>query len=113
MRKIIDKKVYNTETATQLACMDNGRHATDFTFYEAALYRTKRGNLFLWESGGAMSKMSVYLGNNSSGGSSDIKALDKYEAYEVLAEWQTNNDISVDTMLDACKIIGIAEPLEA
>ena len=113
MRKIIDKKIYDTETATMLASMSNGRHATDFTYYEAALYQTKKGNLFLFEEGGAMSKMSVYLGNNSTGGSADIRALDKYEAYEILATWQDNNDIHADDMIKVCKTIGISEPLEA
>ena len=113
MRKIIDKKIYDTKTSTELAGMTNGRNCTDFTYYEASIYQTKKGNLFLFEEGGAMSKMAIDLGNNSTGGSADIRALDKYEAYEIAATWHEAGEIDAEEMLTACRELGISEPLEA
>jgi hypothetical protein len=79
MKKIINRKVYNTETAELLHAWCNRRAVTDFSYVEEALYRTKKGAFFLYGSGGAMSGYAVSHGNTCGGGS-DIAPLDKDEA---------------------------------
>ena len=112
MRKIINGKTYNTEAAAVLAEWSKG-YASDMAYFNESIHRTKNGNLFLYQDGGPLSSMSVDIGNNSTAGSHDIRALDEQECYEILAAWHDANKIDADEMLYACKIIGIAEPLEA
>ena len=98
MKKVINGKVYNTDTAMRLAYMDNGQNYGDFRYYEAEIYRTKKGALFLYESGGAYSTMSVPVGNNGSGGSSDIRTITTTEAVDLVNEWSQDRYIdSADT----------------
>lgn len=52
MRKIINGKVYNTETATMLFAWDNGRLPNDFYYEREVLYRTKALRYFLYIEGG-------------------------------------------------------------
>lgn len=47
MRKIFEGKVYNTETAEEVGYYENGRSKSDFNYYAASLYRTKKGRFFL------------------------------------------------------------------
>lgn len=68
MKRIIDGKVYNTQTAEGIASWHNGYYAGDFKRCEEALYRTKKGNWFLAGEGGPMSKYARLCGNGYSGG---------------------------------------------
>lgn len=85
MKKIIDGKMYNTETAILVAEDDNGFGCGDFQYACEELYITKKGTFFLYGEGGAMSKYSDSSGNNS-WGIREINPLDKDEAYEWLEE---------------------------
>ena len=66
MKRVIDGKLYNTETAEEIASFCSGQ-CGDFNFYEAIMYRTKKGALFLYESGGPFSKMGESNGKESYG----------------------------------------------
>ncbi len=68
MKRIIDGKVYDTETAACVADWSNGYHGGDFKRCEEGLYRTKKGNWFLAGEGGPMSKYARPVGNMTSGG---------------------------------------------
>ena len=46
MRKIINGKLYNTNTAIFIAEWDNGLNFTDFNYKSEELYVTKKGNYF-------------------------------------------------------------------
>ena len=85
MKKVINGKVYNTETAIKVAGWDNGIFSNDFRNCSEELYKTKKEAWFLYGKGGAMSKYSVSHGNSVSGGS-DIIAFSKTEAYNWLEE---------------------------
>jgi len=85
MKKVIDGKVYNTDTATKVAEWDNGRPYNDFNNVTETLYITKKGNWFLHGEGGANSHYRKSNGN-SSWGSSDIIDKSEYEAYQWLEE---------------------------
>lgn len=87
MKKIINGRMYNTETAKFIACRDNGRSCSDFSYMEEALYRKRTGEFFLYGEGGAMSKYSVSYGDNSWGGGSEIIPLTEEKAKKWLERY--------------------------
>lgn len=52
MKKIINGKMYNTETATELGDFWNGLSTSDFRNLSETLYRKKNGEFFLYGQGG-------------------------------------------------------------
>lgn len=56
MKKIIDKKMYDTEKALLLAEYWNGLGGNDFRNISEHLYITNKGQFFLHCSGGALSE---------------------------------------------------------
>ena len=87
MKKVIDGKMYNTETAKEIADWDNGYNGSDFRCCSETLYRKKNREFFLYGDGGAMSKYSESYGNDTVG-SSDITALSIDEVKDWLQEKQ-------------------------
>jgi hypothetical protein len=87
MKKIINKKMYNTETAIEVATSGNGLPSSELGSYSEALFVTKKGVYFLWGEGGPMSKYVISFGNDLCG-SEDIQALTKEAAYNWLEENQ-------------------------
>lgn len=55
MKKIINKRLYDTKTATLLACYDDGLPWTDYCCCYEELYRKKNGEYFIYGTGGAWS----------------------------------------------------------
>ena len=68
MKKIIDGKMYNTETATELGEFWNGLSTNDFSNLSETLYRKKNGEFFLYGQGGAMTEYSQPVGDMAGGG---------------------------------------------
>lgn len=94
MRKIINGKRYNTETATEICdCSPSGYYYGDFRYEDTKLYRTKRGNWFLAGNGGALSRWSRPMGQNGSVGGSGIEPLDTDEARSYLEKYGESEDI--------------------
>lgn len=81
MKRIIDGKLYNTETATKI-CNDSYGYSGDFKYFDEDLYVTKNGNYFLAGEGGAASKYGKATGQGETSGSVGIFALSKQEAFE-------------------------------
>ena len=77
MKKIIDGRMYNTETATELGNFWNGLSARNFRYLSETLYRKKNGEFFLYGEGGAMTKYSQLFGNMSCGGEEIIPLTDE------------------------------------
>lgn len=73
MKKVINGKVYNTETAEELHHWRSHHNAGDFGAYDETLYRTKKGNYFL-------------LCNNSRGGDRVIEPITRTVAIKWLEE---------------------------
>lgn len=71
MRKIINGKLYDTDTATYIGSREHGT-PRDFEYVSETLYQKKSGELFLYGEGGAMSRYSESCGSNSWKGSSTI-----------------------------------------
>ena len=81
MRRIVNGKVYDTETADWIANYEY-RHRGDFHWYAEDLYRTKKGTFFLAGEGGGLSKYQVEVGCRSWCGGSKIIVLTEEEARE-------------------------------
>ena len=84
MRKIIKGLLYDTDTAECLYSWNNGYYGTDFKYRSKALFRTTKGNLFLYHSGGAMTDMRQTAGSNSWSGGEDIEPIDEKTAVKFL-----------------------------
>lgn len=63
MKKIINGKVYDTETATRVAGWSNNLGYSDFNWREEALYRKKTGEFFLHGAGGPRTNYAERVGN--------------------------------------------------
>ena len=94
MKKVIDGKLYNTDTAQEIASDSHG-YASDFHYWAETLYRTQKGAWFLYGEGGALSQYSVSVGNNGSGGSDAFVPFTAGEALDWLEQ-----HASADTALE-------------
>lgn len=94
MKKVIDGKAYNTETATQIANWDNGVYGSDFNACDETLYVTQKGNYFVAGAGGALTRWSRSCGNNGRQGGEGIEVLTKAQALE----WCETHGVDADTI---------------
>lgn len=83
MKKIIDGKLYNTETAKQLGSDSNPCGPRDFHYWHEELYQKRTGEFFLYGEGGPASKYSESCGQNQWRGSEKIIPL----SYKSAQEW--------------------------
>lgn len=91
MKKIIDGKIYNTETASRLATWHNDLPDNDFESLLEKLYVTKKGQHFLYGNGGALTWCAQRSGNGTCGGNV-IKLFTPAEALE----WCESREIDPD-----------------
>lgn len=93
MKKIIDGRLYNTETAEEICSWSNGYHSGDFYCTSETIYKKKTGEYFLYGRGGALSQYAEPFGSNWTAGETiipfsreDFKewALDKLSADEYI-----------------------------
>ncbi len=96
MKKIINGKLYDTDTAKEIGTYYNGCGAGDFNYMYEALYRKKTGEFFLYGSGGAMTQYSISCGNNCWSGSETIIPYTEEEA----KEWAEEH-INADAYMEA------------
>lgn len=80
MKKIIEGKTYNTETALLLGDWQN-LWKGDYHYCREELYHTKKGTYFLYGEGGALSCYARYIGGSATGGA-DFQVLSDREAKE-------------------------------
>lgn len=59
MKKIINGKVYDTETAKILGTWSSPVFVTDFSYYTETLHQKRTGEFFLFGEGGPMSKYAM------------------------------------------------------
>ena len=81
MKKIINGKRYDTDTATLIG---SARYSSpgDFEHWMEELYRKKTGEFFLYGKGGPMSRYSRSTGQNEWSGGEEIRPLSLKEAQE-------------------------------
>ena len=85
MKKIINGKVYDTETAKNLGSHSSGGGWGDFSHIEETLYQKRTGEFFLHGEGGPATKYAVSEGQNSWSGGSKIIPL-SWESAQAWAE---------------------------
>lgn len=90
-KKIINNKVYDTNTARFLAGWNNGRYGNDFERCSEELYIKKTGEYFIYGKGGPMTQYARTCGQNEWAGGWKIKPLTETEARE-WAEEKLNGD---------------------
>ena len=79
MKKIVNGRKYDTDTAELVAEWDNGDYG-DFGFICEELYRKRTGEYFLYSCGGAQTRYAESYGANSWGGGQKIEPLSEPEA---------------------------------
>lgn len=82
MKKIINNKVYDTDTAKRVGSWDNGRDYGDFSAVEETLYQKKTGEFFLHGWGGANTQYAEPAGTNWWSSGARIMPLSFAEARE-------------------------------
>lgn len=80
MKKIIEGKLYNTETAIFIGEFEDGEYS-DTARIQESLYKTSRGVYFLAGEGGMSSKYAKPVGSDGLTNGSNIFLLTKEEAY--------------------------------
>ena len=75
MKKIINGKKYDTETAKEVGYWSNGGSWRDFSHVDETLYRKKTGEYFLFGEGGPQTRYAVSTGQNSWTGGEKIIPL--------------------------------------
>ena len=83
MKKIINGKVYDTDTAKELAEWSNGLGHGDFSHVVEWLYQKRTGEFFLYGVGGPASRYAVSAGQNAWSGGAKIIPL----TWEAAREW--------------------------
>jgi hypothetical protein len=95
MKKVIDGKTYNTETAAEIGNYHNSLGSSDFRNIDESLYVTKKGTFFISGEGGPMTKYASHYGNASSSGDG-MFVVSKEEALQ----WCESYDIDADTIAE-------------
>ena len=98
MKKVINRKVYDTTKATQVGWWCNDLDQTDFNYLEETLYRKRTGEYFLFGFGGGLTQYAeLYNGASTSG--TKIVPL-SYEEARTWAEEKLDGDKYIDEFGD-------------
>lgn len=92
MKKIINGKKYDTETAKKIGYWSNNYNCSDFNYCAETLYRKKNGEFFVHGEGNAMSKYSVSCGQNSWSGGQEIIPLTEEKAKRWAEKYLTGDE---------------------
>ena len=87
MKKIINGKLYDTDTAKEIGSRFRGESVRDFHYSFEQLYKKRTGEYFLYGEGGPMSKYAETVGQNQWTGGKKIIPLD----YKAATEWAEKN----------------------
>lgn len=83
MKKVINRKLYDTDTAQEIATRSNGGSWRDFSHFEETLYRKKTGEFFLHGEGGPMTCYREQISQNEWSGGEQIIPM----TYDEAASW--------------------------
>jgi len=81
MKRIINGKTYNTETAEIICNTGNDEYSSDFRYERSDLFVTRKGAYFIAGNGGALSRFAAPYGNNGWQGDAGIIPLSRDEAF--------------------------------
>lgn len=85
MKKIINGKVYDTDTARDMGG-DSYSNRRDFSYWSETLYQKRTGEFFLYGEGGPMSRYAETIGQNEWSGGAKIIPLSLSKAREWAGE---------------------------
>lgn len=91
MKKVVNGKKYDTETAQFLAEYEYCANVRDFHHFSESLYQKKTGEFFLYGEGGPLSQYAVAVGTNEWSGGERIMPL-SYEEAQRWAEEHLDGD---------------------
>lgn len=100
MKRVIDGKIYDTETATLIDEAAASCSLSDFGYWEESLYRTPRGRYFIAGSGGPMSRWARQIEMNTWSGGAGIEPLSESEALH----WCEERGIDAETIGEHFKL---------
>lgn len=80
MKKVINGKMYSTDTAKELASYSNIADVRDFHWFEETLYQKKTGEYFIHGVGGPMTRYARTIGTNEWSGGERILPMSYGEA---------------------------------
>ena len=81
MRRIIEGKAYDTETATMICDLSpTGYSRSDFKWEDTSLYRSPKGQFFIAGQGNASSRWAERIGENAMGGGEGMLLIDTDDA---------------------------------
>lgn len=83
MKKVLNGKLYDTNTAKCVGSWDNGLYGRDFNRLSEDLYRKRTGEFFLHGSGGPLTQYAEWHGDNERSGGERIIPL----SLEAAQEW--------------------------
>lgn len=91
MKKIINGRKYDTDTAKEIDSYSNDRPRTDFRYFCETLYQKHTKEFFLYGHGGPLSKYAEHCGQGWTGGESILPlSLDEVK------EWvETNSTVEI------------------
>lgn len=95
MKKVINGKLYNTETARRCGEYEPNPYRSDFSWFCETLYLKKTGEFFLHGDGNAASPYSKSCGQNEWSGSEEIKPL-TYDEAQKWAEEHLDGDAYIE-----------------
>ena len=91
MKKILNNRVYNTDTATLIGSKNNGNLGSDFNYRCDSLYRKRTGEYFLHGEGGARTQYAEWHNGLLCGGERIIPLT--FDAARLWAEENLDADI--------------------
>jgi len=94
MKRIIDSRRYDTDTAAEIASDAHG-YTSDFNHWRESLYQTKGGRFFLAGSGGPLSKYAHSPRQNEWTSGEGVSVLTEAEALR----WCEKHDVDVDVIV--------------
>ena len=99
MKQVINSKLYDTESAEELASYSNHKPKSDFDYVREVLYKTDAGQYFLHADGGAASKHAEKVGNLTTPNEELIPMSDE-EALSWCEERQIDGEMVIEEFED-------------
>jgi len=84
MKRIINGKLYDTETAHELCELESTAYVSDFEWHETYLYRTKKGAFFIAGVGNAASMWAEPCGQGGHTNGEGLRVVDDSEARQYM-----------------------------
>jgi len=92
MKKVINRKRYDTDTAKRVASWTTGGSISDFRYASEELYRKKTGEFFIYGEGHAMTRWGKSSdGGNTRGWGEDIQPLTTEDAKDWVERYSNEN----------------------